>query len=385
MPVYTLNMYFKFLFVFLFINLNINQILFAKEENNRLQVVVIDAGHGGQDPGALGKLAKEKDIVLSVALKVGKLINKHYDDVKIIYTRSEDVFIPLHERAEIANKNKADLFISIHANANKNHSIFGAETYTMGLHTNEKNMEVAKKENSVIILEKDYTTHYEGYDPNSPESFIIFSLLQNTYMGQSLDFAAVVQQNFENQAQRADRGVRQAGFLVLWKTTMPSVLIELGFITNEKEEIYLASEKGQDELAYSIFKSFSDYKNKIESKSVFTLKKQETEKKLNDSENEKYLTTSNDSVVYKIQIFSSKQKMERNHPDIKKCKKIKGYTGIDELKFNDIYKYTIGQSVSYNEILDLSREVKKVFPDAFIIALKNGKIVNLAEAKTKTN
>ena len=226
-----------------FILLNLFSVsLWAGDENSKLKTLVIDPGHGGMDPGALGSKSKEKDVVLAVGLKLGKLINENQSDVKVIFTRKDDTFIPLHERADIANRNNADLFISIHANANKNHAVFGAETYAMGVHTNEKNMDVAKKENSAITFEKDYSSHYEGYDPNSAESFIIFTLMQGAFMEQSLEFANIIQTSFDKNAKRANRGVRQAGFLVLWKTTMPAVLVETGFISNTEEEKFLISD-----------------------------------------------------------------------------------------------------------------------------------------------
>ncbi|HQH40449.1 MAG TPA: N-acetylmuramoyl-L-alanine amidase, partial [Bacteroidales bacterium] len=197
-----------------------------------LRKVVIDAGHGGEDPGAIGRTAREKDITLPIALKVGQYITENFNNVEVIYTRKNDTFIPLFDRADIANKNNADLFVSIHVNANpKNREAEGTETYVMGLHTDEKNFEVAKKENSVIVLEKDYSIKYEGFDPSSPESYIIFSLMQNKYLEQSLTLAAMVQDEFREKALRCDRGVKQAGFLVLWRTSMPSILIETGFIS----------------------------------------------------------------------------------------------------------------------------------------------------------
>lgn len=208
----------------------------------KLTKVVIDAGHGGHDTGALGKDAREKDITLAVALKLGKLIETNCPDVTVIYTRKTDVFIPLDERTAIANKAEADLFISIHVNSNPSSRPYGAETYVMGLHKSAGNLDVAMRENSVITYEKDYTTKYEGYDPNSAESFIIFSLMQNAYLDQSLNFASKIQNDFCERGQRKDRGVKQAGFLVLWKTAMPSVLVELGFLSNPQEEKFLMSD-----------------------------------------------------------------------------------------------------------------------------------------------
>jgi len=235
------------------------------EENE--WVVVIDAGHGGKDPGAVGATSREKNINLAVALKAGKYINENLKDVKVIYTRKDDTFIGLAERAEVANRNKADIFISIHSNAISDKRFTGAETYVLGQSMDDANLQVAMKENSVITFEQDYQTKYEGYDPNSVESFIIFSLMQNTYLKQSTEFATMIQNQFRDRVGRKDRGVRQAGFVVLWRTTMPSVLIELGFISNPDEEKYLNSVQGQDYLASAIFRAFRDYKQTIDSRS----------------------------------------------------------------------------------------------------------------------
>ncbi|MGC8803183.1 MAG: N-acetylmuramoyl-L-alanine amidase family protein [Bacteroidales bacterium] len=344
---------------------------------NSVSVVVIDAGHGGEDPGALGKMFKEKEITLAIALKLGKCIEETYPTVKVIYTRKTDVFIPLHERAEIANKNHADLFISIHANATKNTEVYGMETYAMGLHTNEKNLEVAKKENAVIIFEKDYTLHYEGYDPNSPESFIIFSLMQNTYLAQSLDFAGHVQSYAKDIARRNDRGVKQAGFLVLWKTTMPSVLIEVGYITHPDEEKYLGSEEGQMQIATAICKAFGEYKQKIESNSKLTVANSTLAIDTNRKTNQPASAVSNDSVIFRVQVFSLPKPLSPTAEQIKKCKKVLGINRVDEIYFNNYYKYVVGATSNYSEIQKLAREVKKHYPEAFIIALKGDSIVPL--------
>jgi N-acetylmuramoyl-L-alanine amidase len=369
-----------FLAIILLLNL-FSYPLNASDENGKLKVLVIDPGHGGQDPGALGSKAREKDIVLAIGLKLGMLINENHTDVKVIFTRKDDTFIPLHERAEIANRNNADLFISIHANANKNHTIFGAETYAMGLHTNEKNMEVAKKENAAITFEKDYSTHYEGYDPNSAESFIIFTLMQNTFMEQSLEFANFIQTSFDGYAQRINRGVKQAGFLVLWKTSMPSVLIETGFISNSEEEKYLTSEEGQNKLAESIYKSFLDYKTQIESKSNFT--QTQTVELPENTQTIVYDTSAiaaNTDIIFKVQILSSQKQIKDKQKIVKKCKKIKGFSQIDEFYTGNSYKYSLGSSNNYKEIIEFTKAVKKVYAKAFIIAFKNGKIIPLNDA-----
>ncbi len=243
---------------------------FSKNDS-KLNIVVIDPGHGGRDPGANTSGVDEKDIVLSIALKVGNYIKNNFPDVKVIYTRSSDVFIPLNRRAEIANKNKADLFISIHANSLKSTAFSGTETFVLGHHRSQDNLDVAKKENSVILLEEDYTTTYERFDPNSSESYIMFEFLRNEYFDQSVDFAGLVQSQFREKAKRKDRGVKQAGFLVLRETAMPSVLVEVGYITNKSERDYMSSETGKTNLASSIYRAFRDYKIRFESKSNFGL------------------------------------------------------------------------------------------------------------------
>jgi len=356
------------------------------KDNNKITKVVIDAGHGGEDPGASGKKGKEKDIVLAIALKVGKYIQDNNPEVEVIYTRQEDVFIPLYERANIANKNKADLFISIHANANPNSIVKGTETYVMGLHKDEENLAVAMKENAVITLEKDYGTKYEGYDPKSPESFIVFSLLQNTYLEQSLEFASYTQDQFREKVQRQDRGVKQAGFLVLWKTTMPSVLIETGFITNREEEQYLMSETGQDLIASAIYRSFRNYKNSIESRSVLlhSINKSKTIE-VPHKQNDSIPVNVKDTLHFKIQISTSSKPIDTNAEFFQKALNIKGINKIEELNSTHNYKYTVGNTSTYGEIEVLLKDVKIYYPDAFIIAIKNGKIVPLNELINNRN
>ena len=230
--------------------------------------IVIDAGHGGHDPGARGSRgSKEKDIALKIALQLGKLVKKHMKDVQVIYTRQDDQFVTLHERAKIANKNNVDLFISIHCNATPDRAarVHGTETYTMGLHTSRYNLEVAKRENAVVLLEDSFEENYQGFYPKAPESHILFSLYQNTYNNHSVKLAQKIQQEFKVRLGRKCRGVNQAGFLVLWKTAAPSVLVEAGFITNPKEEKYLNSRYGQARIAESIFRAFRDYKKELES------------------------------------------------------------------------------------------------------------------------
>lgn len=229
-----------------------------------VDTVVIDAGHGGKDPGTHGVSLKEKDVALKIALKVGKYIEKNIPGVKVIYTRKDDRYIALDERAAIANRNKADLFICIHANAVSKSEIYGTETYVMGLHKSEGNLEVAKRENSVILLDNNYEERYEGFDPNSPESNILFSIAQSAFQESSLKFAEKVEGQFKNRIGRKSHGVKQAGFWVLWRTAMPSVLIEVGFLTNQKEEKFLSEENGQDLIASGIYRAFKEYKTQME-------------------------------------------------------------------------------------------------------------------------
>jgi N-acetylmuramoyl-L-alanine amidase len=370
----------------------IAQSVVAQEnESYRLKTVVIDAGHGGKDPGSPGKIANEKDVVLAIALKLGKYIETQLPGVKVIYTRKTDEFIPLHQRAEIANTHKADLFISIHANGNENSEVTGTESLVLGLHRAGENFEVAVKENSVILLEDDYTTTYEGFDPNSPESLQMFSLMQERYLDRSIHFAGLVQEQFRERAQRKDRGVKQQGLLVLARTSMPGILIETGFITNPEEEKYLVTEEGQDYIASAIFRAFKSYKNLIESRSSYAIASKNGNavsssdsmvKALQDTPPEK---ESRDSgtlpevaaapvVLFKVQITaSSKPVTPGSHV-------FKGLTGISEYKSGNLYKYAVGNSRTFEEILAYSKQVKEKFPDAFVIAVKDNKIIPLDQA-----
>ncbi|MCX6257018.1 MAG: N-acetylmuramoyl-L-alanine amidase [Bacteroidia bacterium] len=366
-------------------------------------VVVIDAGHGGHDPGTRGQLAQEKNITLAIALKIQKLIINNQPDTKVILTRSTDVFIPLYERAGIANKNNADLFISIHVDGIKNHSITGTSSFVMGLHKTDENFEVAKRENSVISIEDNHTTQYENFDPNSAESYIIFSLIQNKYLEQSLSLATKIQNQFRNSYSRVDRGVKQAGFLVLWKTTMPSVLVETGFLTNPDEEKYLMSEAGQEFIAESVYKAFVDYKNEIQSKTIINhmvdkpksdtfveIKKPGSQKIAEVKRDSIKQETSNISktlplpeekkinsnlVCYKVQIASSPKKLGTDP------KLFKGIKNVEENYYDGSYKYTIGNETNYDKINILLKTTRRTIPDAFVIAIKNGQKIPLKEAR----
>jgi N-acetylmuramoyl-L-alanine amidase len=348
-----------------------------KVSSYHLKKVVIDAGHGGHDPGALGKRYQEKEIALGVALKLGKYIHENFPDVEVIYTRKDDTFIPLYERADIANRNKADLFISIHANSSPtSHEYSGTETWVMGLHKDDRNFEVAKKENEVIVLEKDYNTHYEGFDPNSAESYITFSLMQNAYLDQSLKFAALVQEELRERGKRIDRGVKQAGFLVLWKTTMPSVLVETGYISSTLEEKYLHSDEGQDLLASSIFRAFREYKESVESRSQL---RTNDEFKKSDTAIEPTLVNE-DKLVYKVQITAAKKKLETNAEFFSKLKENFPDQMMEEKEVDGIYKYVIGNDSTYQGILDFAQKVKQYYPGSFIVAMKGRKLIPLKEA-----
>ena len=359
----------------------------------RIRRVVIDPGHGGRDYGAIGRLGKEKDINLAIALKLGHLIETNLPDVKVIYTRTEDVFIGLDERSQIANENGADLFISIHCNSNTNRTPYGAETYVMGHHRSKENLEVAMRENAVITYEEDYTTKYEGYDPNSEESFIIFNLIQSSFEGLSLGMAAMVQDEFRERARRKDRGVKQAGFLVLWKVSMPSVLLEVGFISNPKEEEFLLSESGQDYIASAIFRAFRKYKEDVESRSSFmaqttfnqsfdSTSSDETStisSQWSDKQNNPILS-SHKGIRYMVQIAASSRQTS-TEPQY-----FKGLKGVQEYKADGIYKYVVGSKLNYAEIVEYCQKIRELFPDAFVVAFENGNQIPLDQAiKSSTN
>lgn len=241
----------------------------ARNENdgsNRIRTVVIDAGHGGKDPGCMTRRHRESRIVLKIALQLARDIKREMPKIRVIMTRASDHFVELAERGAIANRNKADLFISIHVNASpSSKAVHGTETYTLGLHKTEGNLEVAKRENAVILQEANYRQTYKGFNPDSPLAHIMLANYQHAFMGSSINFAEKIERSFRKNADRKSNGVKQAGFVVLWRTTMPSVLIETGYLTNPAEEVYLASEKGQEEIAMAIYKAFAQYKDEMES------------------------------------------------------------------------------------------------------------------------
>ena len=360
----------------------------------RLRRLVIEAGHGGKDPGAIGRISKEKDVVLDISLKLGGYINEYLPDVEVIYTRTTDEFVELHRRAEVANKNNADMFISIHANANHNRSVRGTDTFVMGLHTSRENLEVARQENAVILIEEDYDEQYEGFDPNSPESYIIFSLMQNTFLGQSLNFASFVQEQFRERVGRVDRGVRQAGFLVLWQTTMPSVLIEVGFISNEEEERYLNSEQGQSYIASAIFRAFRDYKVSLEKRSDRLQASTAAgnngsvtrESRVNSSNTSTNATDGlfaedtrntkpvSENISYKVQVGSSRNKIPLDSDYFN------GLENIEVFETDGLFKYVVGREASLEDIIAFREKIMEVFPDAFIVAVRSGNLISLQEA-----
>ena len=359
----------------------------------KVQRVVIDAGHGGHDPGAVGKISKEKDITLSIALKTGNLIKEHLKDVEVIYTRKTDVFVELHRRARIANEAKADLFISIHCNANKSTTPYGSETYVMGLHRSDANLAVAQLENASILLEDDYHVQYEGFDPRSPEGYIFFSMLQNAFLDQGLDLASRVQGHFRDHVKLYDRGVKQAGFLVLYKTTMPSVLIEAGFISNANEEKLLASESGQNKIAQAIFRAVKDYKHAVEK--IPPARYDETASAEGSAEpadssggstdggasssttgQATDQATSTGLPVFKVQFMITKTEKRLTSPEFNGIKEVGCYY------HQGMYKYTAGNERTPEDAMKIKKELdKKGYRDSFVIAFINGERISIDEAR----
>lgn len=398
-------------------------------------VLVLDAGHGGRDPGAVGKISREKDITLSVVKKVGALVNEKYPDIRVVYTRKNDVFVPLEERASIANNHHADLFISVHTNAAKSRAAFGAETYTLGLAKSQANLAVAMAENSVMMLEDDYKTRYQGFDPSSVDSYIMFEFMMDTYLDNSIAFATDVQQQLTTRSRRHDRGVRQAGFWVLHRSACPSVLVELGFISNQQEELYMASERGQQELAESIFTAFTKYKRNYDRKSGNGTpsvsarelpaekapdKQPEAESQIRNADtpsttaggraqrkpdeadtgtltavpvtqsatsqsgrNRNQATEQSENSgngatsavpVFKVQIKSSPTRLNVNSAVFKGLKNVEVFTE------GGLYKYTVGNETDYAAANRLKNELKKKFPDAFLIAFRGDRKITINEA-----
>lgn len=322
-------------------------------------VVVLDAGHGGKDSGNIGNGYREKDIALKVVLDVGKKLEKD-GRFKVIYTRKKDEFIELHERGNIANKANADLFVSIHCNAHRSKAQ-GTETFVLGLHANKDNFNVAKQENSVILLEEDYKSNYDGFDPNSPESVIGLTILQEEYLEQSLTLASIVQNSFTKSLKRRNRGVKQAGFVVLHQTFMPSVLIELGFLTNSREGRYLNSKKGQTEMSNSIFKSILNYKKSVDA--LYQNNTTVTKKQIHKD------------ITFKVQISASSRAIEP------KPYNFNGLDQVSRFKIGDVYKYFFGSTSDYIKIKEQKKQAEQEgFESSFIVAFKDGKMIPLSEA-----
>jgi N-acetylmuramoyl-L-alanine amidase len=346
-----------------------------------VKTIVLDAGHGGHDPGNLGTgrfKNTEKNVALTVSLLVGKYIEENFADVKVIYTRDKDVFIPLHKRAEIANKAKADLFISIHCNSAKATEAHGTETFVMGSKYEKKNLELTIKENSVIYLEDDYEENYDGLDPNNPDASIIAMLLQSSFQEQSIKFANMVENQFQNRVKRKSRGVKQQVLLVMYRTTMPSVLVELGFLTHKAEEDFLNSPEGQEYMASAIYRAFKEYKNSVESIDEEAGTKRVPKNIDNGSaatENSIDKKDSKPEIEFRIQLISSHNKL-----DLQEDKSYKKLGTIDEIKVGSFYKYTHGKFSSYKEAKIKLSEIKEFgYESAFIIALKNGEPTALKE------
>ena len=349
----------------------------AQNKKIGINTVVIDAGHGGPDAGAVGRLYKEKDINLDVALRFGRMISEHYPDVQVIYTRKTDVLIPLAERGDIANRAKADLFISIHINSNKSSSPSGVSVYVMGVDKASKNMDVAMKENDVITYEEDYSTRYQGYKPGSTESLIMFSLMQYAYQTQSCLLADMVQKQFVSNTQMQDRGVRQAGFLVLWRAAMPSILCEFGFISNPAEEKFIGSKKGRETYARSLFNAFSQYKVRSEGRgTLIVLDSDGTSRQEESGQADKRGASSDEPVVYRVQIASSSRKLPRNSSSFGP------YRGeAKEMIIKNLYKYYVGEAASYKEALSLQSEVRRHVKGAFLVPFRGNEPIPMDEAR----
>lgn len=338
---------------------------------NLVDRIVIDAGHGGKDPGASGKHSREKDITLAIALKAGQLVERNLKDVNVIYTRKTDVFIPLNTRANIANNSKADLFISIHCNSNTSSQPKGSETYVMGMHKSEDNLKVAMLENSAILLEDDYKTNYEGFDPSSTENHIIFNFFQNSFQVQNLEMASTLQKEFKLNTAVRDRGVNSAGFWVLYKTAMPGVLIELGFLSNSSDEAYLLSAKGQNQMAQAIFnaiKSFKENHDNLELKKL-GIDRSQVQKPMFDN-------TDLDKVSYRVQFLSLSKNQKLTEKKYAELKDIKTYF------YKGLYRYTSGDTDDFTEAVNLQNRIRKMgFQDAFIVAIYKGERISITEAK----
>lgn len=374
---------------------------------NKTMVVVIDPGHGGKDPGAISKGVREKDIVLGIGLKLGQYLHDNFPDVKVVFTRNTDVFVPLIERSRIANKCKADLFISLHANSCSSPSTRGTETFFLGVARSDDNLDVAKKENSVILLEDGYKATYEGFDPNLSESYIMFELVQDAYLEQSLSFADAIQHQFQRKLSTANRGVKQAGFLVLRQSSMPSVLVEVGFVSNPGEANLLCSDEGRNNIALSIFDAFRKFKSKNNSggtpsstskpeevvKEKVEIKEPDVKvqnvdkiieqastpvpvvvKEKTDPINEPSSTSVTESNTYfSVQIGAGLS------PEEPTSTNFKGIKDIRREKSDKFYRYYVGKETSIEKITPLLQQIKRKFPQAFVVSFVNGKRIVLTK------
>ncbi len=357
----------------------------------KVNTIVLDAGHGGHDTGALGRHSREKDITLAIVLKLRDYIHQNLGDVKVILTRDKDEFIELYRRAQIANSNKADLFISVHCNANPSTAPYGSETFVMGLHKSTANLAVAKAENAAILLEDDYVEQYDGFDPNSPEGTIFFSMMQNAFLDNSLDLAGKIQKQFSEKLNLYNRGVKQAGFLVLYKTAMPGVLVETGFISNAREEKLLMSAKGQDQLAQAIFKAVAEYKFAIEKRDPAALKELVRNLPAPSGNNDETTgitevittdsvpSTVDEKVWYRVQFASSPADKAIDSQEFKGLPEIRKYFQ------NGLYKFTSGNFITFKEASNHRIEVvKKGFKDAFVVPFYRGERITPEEARRLT-
>ena len=336
----------------------------AQNDNLGVKKIVIDPGHGGKDPGTLGTgryQQAEKDVVLDVAIMLGKYLESEFDDIEVIYTRDSDKFIKLSQRTRIANEAQADLFISIHCDAFRDKAVHGSSTYVMGMHKNESNLNVAIRENSSILMENDYDLEYEGFNPSEPESYIALSMYQADYISNSLLLASKIQNQFRSRVNRKDRGVKQAGFLVLSRATMPSVLIELGFLTNNSEEDFLNSQKGKVYMASAIFRAIKEYKTTID---ALVLDVQSNQPK--NTENQ---------LFFSVQFLTSSSQVNMEDLNINQKELIHEF--ID----GTLYKYSYGKVVTQNEIQSLKEQlVLYGFHDCFPIAILNGEKMSMSDA-----
>lgn len=367
--------------------------------NGKVCKVVLDPGHGGKDPGCVYKNYYEKDVTLGIAKRLGELIRKNYPDVEVIYTRTTDKYVELVERGKIANRANADLFISIHINSAVNQNARGTSTHVMGMDKDGKNLEVAMRENDIIIYEDDYTTKYEGYNPGDPASYIMFSLMQYAYKDQSMMFADIIQKHFKSDLPMPDRGTTQEPFLVLWRTSMPSVLTEVGFLSNQTDRSYVTSSKGQNEAARSLFNAFSEYKSKVEGRAnVVMLRETEEEpaRKKNgrgsgdapapelqgkDAPRTRLVgQEAYDGVLYYVQIGFLGSRKPLNDKDFKSYR-----NRVTEKRVPGRgYRYLIGGVKDYDAILKIQSEARREFPDAFVVAYEGNRQIDVKTARRRS-